>query len=259
MPRSCRPCAKFPQRGRTDHDRRRGHDRNCHQSVPGDAGPRRGPTSATRRRARGTVPPSSPCTGWPYDIQSFAEVAPVLAAAGYRGGHVRPRPRHDPLPGRRRRPQRPAGGGGLRCRRADGRARYRAGGPGGGSTGRGRSPTSSRRLWPDRGLVSVSGYLIGSQAANVAPLPPQAESAWWYQYYEHDPRRVRPAHLAARLAPMGLRRRHVRPDRDGLRQPGPRRRRRDPQLPLAARPRRIGRSTTWSGDSPRPRRSPSRA
>jgi pimeloyl-ACP methyl ester carboxylesterase len=32
-------------------------------------------------------------------------------------------------------------------------------------------------------LVSVSGYLIGSQAANAAPLPPVAEYAWWYQFY----------------------------------------------------------------------------
>ncbi len=40
-------------------------------------------------------------------------------------------------------------------------------------------------IWPERvkGLVSVSGYLIGSQAGNVAPLPPKAELAWWYQFY----------------------------------------------------------------------------
>jgi pimeloyl-ACP methyl ester carboxylesterase len=40
-------------------------------------------------------------------------------------------------------------------------------------------------LWPERcaGLVSVSGYLIGSQHANEAPLPPKAELAWWYQFY----------------------------------------------------------------------------
>ena len=40
-------------------------------------------------------------------------------------------------------------------------------------------------LWPERciALVSVSGYLIGSQQANKAPLPPKAEQAWWYQYY----------------------------------------------------------------------------
>ena len=40
-------------------------------------------------------------------------------------------------------------------------------------------------LWPERckALVSVSGYLIGSQAAGKAPLPPKAELQWWYQYY----------------------------------------------------------------------------
>ena len=40
-------------------------------------------------------------------------------------------------------------------------------------------------LWPDRcrGLVSVSGYLIGSQRAGQVPLPPEAERQWWYQYY----------------------------------------------------------------------------
>jgi pimeloyl-ACP methyl ester carboxylesterase len=40
-------------------------------------------------------------------------------------------------------------------------------------------------LWPERvtGLVSVSGYLIGSQAAGRQPLPPEAEYQWWYQFY----------------------------------------------------------------------------
>jgi pimeloyl-ACP methyl ester carboxylesterase len=40
-------------------------------------------------------------------------------------------------------------------------------------------------IWPERctALVSVSGYLIGSQAVNKAPLPPPAELAWWYQFY----------------------------------------------------------------------------
>src|SRR5205814_9259991 len=40
-------------------------------------------------------------------------------------------------------------------------------------------------LWPERckALVSVSGYLIGSQEAGKVPLPPKAELAWWYQYY----------------------------------------------------------------------------
>jgi pimeloyl-ACP methyl ester carboxylesterase len=40
-------------------------------------------------------------------------------------------------------------------------------------------------LWPERckAMVSVSGYLIGSQEAGRTPLPPQAELQWWYQYY----------------------------------------------------------------------------
>jgi pimeloyl-ACP methyl ester carboxylesterase len=40
-------------------------------------------------------------------------------------------------------------------------------------------------LWPQRvkGLVSVSGYLIGSQEAGKQPLPPEAELQWWYQFY----------------------------------------------------------------------------
>jgi pimeloyl-ACP methyl ester carboxylesterase len=40
-------------------------------------------------------------------------------------------------------------------------------------------------LWPERctALVSVSGYLIGSQKAGEVPLPPQTELQWWYQYY----------------------------------------------------------------------------
>jgi pimeloyl-ACP methyl ester carboxylesterase len=40
-------------------------------------------------------------------------------------------------------------------------------------------------LWPERckALVSVSGYLIGSQASGKMPLPPKAELAWWYQFY----------------------------------------------------------------------------
>src|SRR5947199_2091942 len=40
-------------------------------------------------------------------------------------------------------------------------------------------------FWPERckALVSVSGYLIGSQAAGKVPLPPKAELQWWYQFY----------------------------------------------------------------------------
>ncbi len=48
-----------------------------------------------------------------------------------------------------------------------------------------RSADIVAALWPERcdGLVSVSGYLIGSQAAGQVPLPPEAELQWWYQYY----------------------------------------------------------------------------
>src|SRR5262249_26883848 len=48
-----------------------------------------------------------------------------------------------------------------------------------------RSADIVAALWPERcnGLVSVSGYLIGSQEAGTVPLPPEAELQWWYQYY----------------------------------------------------------------------------
>ena len=48
-----------------------------------------------------------------------------------------------------------------------------------------RSADIIAALWPERcsGLVSVSGYLIGSQTAGAQPLRPEAELQWWYQYY----------------------------------------------------------------------------
>ena len=72
-------------------------------------------------------------------------------------------------------------------------------------------------LWPERckAMVSVSGYLIGSQEAGKMPLPPKAELQWWYQYYfatergragydkyRHD---FCEAHLADRFAEVELR------------------------------------------------------
>ena len=49
----------------------------------------------------------------------------------------------------------------------------------------GRTANILAALWPERcrGLVSVSGYLIGSQEAGKLPLPPAAEFQWWYQFY----------------------------------------------------------------------------
>jgi pimeloyl-ACP methyl ester carboxylesterase len=49
----------------------------------------------------------------------------------------------------------------------------------------GRTADIMAALWPERckALVSVSGYLIGSQESGKIPLPPAAELQWWYQYY----------------------------------------------------------------------------
>ena len=121
-------------------------------------------------------------------------------------------------------------------------------------------------LWPERctGLVSVSGYLIGSQQAGKLPLPPEAELQWWYQYYfatergraGYDRYRREFAKLIWRTASpqVGLRRRHVRAQRR-LPSTTRSRRDRDPQLPLAARawPTARRSTTSWSSGSPRRR------
>jgi pimeloyl-ACP methyl ester carboxylesterase len=123
--------------------------------------------------------------GWPYDIYSFVDVAPLLASAGYRV--IVPYLR------------------GYGTTRFLSSATPRNGQPSvvavdvvalmdalkiekaviGGFDWGARTADIIAALWPDRcqGLVSVSGYLIGSPEANKAPLPPQAELAWWYQFY----------------------------------------------------------------------------
>ncbi len=123
--------------------------------------------------------------GWPYDIHSFGEVTPVLAAAGYRV--IVPFVRGYG-------PTRFLSGDTLRngqqaALAVDVIALMDALGIEkailAGFDWGGRSANVVAALWPDRcrALVSVSGYLIGSQAANQAPLPPQAEHVWWYQFY----------------------------------------------------------------------------
>ena len=123
--------------------------------------------------------------GWPYDIYSYADVTPALAATGYRvivpyvrGFGTTRILSEDTL----RNGQQAALAAdvialmdALNIDRA-----ILAGFDWGG-----RSADAVAALWPDRcrALVSVSGYLIGSQAASEAPLPPEAERAWWYQYY----------------------------------------------------------------------------
>jgi pimeloyl-ACP methyl ester carboxylesterase len=123
--------------------------------------------------------------GWPYDIHAFADVTPRLAAAGFRVivPHLR-------------------GYGTTRFLRDD---TLRNGEPAAlasdaialmdalgirtaivaGFDWGARTADVLAALWPERvtGLVSVSGYLIGSQASGAAPLPPAAEQLWWYQFY----------------------------------------------------------------------------
>jgi len=123
--------------------------------------------------------------GWPYDIHSFADVTPALAAAGYRvivpfvRGYGTTRFLSDGAP---RNGQQAALAADV-IALMDGLEIERA--ILGGFDWGARSADVVAALWPDRcqALVSVSGYLIGSQAANEAPLPPRAEYTWWYQYY----------------------------------------------------------------------------
>jgi len=123
--------------------------------------------------------------GWPYDIYSFVDVAPLLAQAGYRV--IIPYLR---------------GYGTTRFLSAD---TVRNGEPAalaadiialmdalkiekaiiGGFDWGARTANIMAALWPERckATVSVSGYLIGSQEAGKTPLPPRAELQWWYQFY----------------------------------------------------------------------------
>ncbi|OAF01288.1 alpha/beta hydrolase [Bradyrhizobium centrolobii] len=123
--------------------------------------------------------------GWPYDIHSFVDVAPTLAQAGY----------HVIVPHLR-------GYGTTRFLSPD---TMRNGEPAAlavdivalmdalgikqatlaGYDWGGRTANIVAALWPERvnAMVSVSGYLISSQAAGKMPLPPSAELQWWYQFY----------------------------------------------------------------------------
>ena len=123
--------------------------------------------------------------GWPYDIHSYAEVAPFLADAGFRVivPHLRgfgtttfrgsERPRNGQ--------QAVFAFDAIALLDALEIERAIVAGFDWGA----RTATILAALWPKRfrGHVAVSGYLIGSQQANTAPLPPAAELAWWYQYY----------------------------------------------------------------------------
>src|SRR5262252_9577637 len=123
--------------------------------------------------------------GWPYDIYSFADVTPALASAGYRvivpfvRGYGTTRFLSDDTP--RNGQQSVLALDVIALMDALHIDQAILAGFDWGA----RSANAVAALWPERctALVSVSGYLIGSQAASQAPLPPRAEHAWWYQYY----------------------------------------------------------------------------
>jgi pimeloyl-ACP methyl ester carboxylesterase len=130
-------------------------------------------------------PPVILLHGWPYDIYSYVDVAPLLASAGYRVivPYLRGYGATHFLSDRTVRNGQQAAIAvdiidlmdALKIQKA-----IVAGCDWGA-----RTADIIAALWPERckALVSVSGYLIGSQQANKAPLPPKAELEWWYQYY----------------------------------------------------------------------------
>ena len=123
--------------------------------------------------------------GWPYDIQSFAEVAPILASAGYRVivPYVRGYGSTRFLSSEAVRNGQPSALGVDVVDLMDA-LKIKSGTLAGFDWGA-RSADIVAALWPERckALVSVSGYLIGSQQAGKMPLPPPAELQWWYQFY----------------------------------------------------------------------------
>jgi pimeloyl-ACP methyl ester carboxylesterase len=130
-------------------------------------------------------PPVILLHGWPYDIHSYVDVAPLLASKGYRviipylRGYGTTRFLLDET----------IRNGQQSALAADTIALMNAlkiekaviGGFDWGA----RTANIVAALWPERSkaLVSVSGYLIGSREANETPLPPKAELEWWYQFY----------------------------------------------------------------------------
>ncbi len=123
--------------------------------------------------------------GWPYDIYSYVDVAPVLASKGYRviipwlrGYGTTTFLSGDTL---RNGQQSVVALDAINLLDALNIRNAIIGGFDWGA----RTANIVAALWPERckALVSVSGYLIGNQKAGGTPLPPEAEFQWWYQYY----------------------------------------------------------------------------
>ena len=123
--------------------------------------------------------------GWPYDIHAFVDVAPILASAGYRVivPFVRGYGTTTFLSDTTFRNGQPSALGVDTIALMDALKIEKA--TLAGFDWGGRTAGIVAALWPERctALVSVSGYLIGSQQAGKMPLPPQAELQWWYQFY----------------------------------------------------------------------------
>jgi pimeloyl-ACP methyl ester carboxylesterase len=123
--------------------------------------------------------------GWPYDIRSFVDVAPMLASAGYRViiPYLRGYGTTGFLSSETPRNGQPSALAvdAIAFMDALGISKAIVGGFDWG----GRTAGIVAALWPERvkALVAVSGYLIGSQEAGKMPLPPAAELQWWYQFY----------------------------------------------------------------------------
>ena len=130
-------------------------------------------------------PPVILLHGWPYDIHSFIDVAPLLASTGYRVivPYVRGYGTTRFLSNDTLRNGQPSALAvdiidfmdALKIEKAT-LAGFDWGA---------RTANIIAVLWPERckAMVSVSGYLIGSQEISKMPLPPKAELQWWYQYY----------------------------------------------------------------------------
>ena len=130
-------------------------------------------------------PPVLLLHGWPYDIHSFVEVAPLLARAGYRvivpfaRGYGSTRF----LSATTVRNGQPAAlaQDAIDLMDALGLQKATVAGFDWGA----RTACILAAVWPERctAIVSVSGYLLASREVNLQPIPPKAEFAWWYQYY----------------------------------------------------------------------------
>ncbi|HJW45736.1 MAG TPA: alpha/beta hydrolase [Lysobacter sp.] len=123
--------------------------------------------------------------GWPYDIHSYVDVAPQLAARGSRVlvPHLRGYGTTQFLSPDTPRNAQPAALAQDVVAFMDALDIKKA--VLGGFDWGARSAAIVAALWPERvkSLVSVSGYLIGSQEAAQTPLPPEGELQWWYQFY----------------------------------------------------------------------------